>query len=473
MEDKISTSTGEKLWGRVMEVLNKELSKSPLIKSYFDSLILVDCSETEIRLATTNKIVYEAMTERFAETVKRAIEKANGNGIKPVFLKLEKKDSPPVVEEDSPAEKTDRPPQPPMRTGYQTSMFDGQGRVGLSLQKDMTFDNFFVSGEEEKSIKQFLKVFAEGVILDLYMALITGDVGSGKSHLLHAVGRYFLEHEGVPRDKLIINTAEEFLNDWTATFKPGTTTEFQSRYRNCQVLLLDNIDFLITTNKAQDEIAKTLESLLSKKAKIILTSSIPTAKLRLKPKLRSIIELASPLVIEPINEGIIRRIVADRIETSSLKNIISKGAIDKISSGRWPCVRGIIGLINTLKMKYEVNKKLPDDSEIARLINYLGGEGEEKPTAERIEKIVCKYFKLEPQVLRSKSRKKIHALPRNIYVFFCRKYTELTLEEIGKTINRNHSTALYAVEVVAHKMKCDSKLKLQIEFLEEKIKKEI
>ena len=72
----------------------------------------------------------------------------------------------------------------------------------------------------------------------------------------------------------------------------------------------------------------------------------------------------------------------------------------------------------------------------------------ESITMQSIEKHVCQYFKIEPQVLRSKSRKKIHSYPRNVYVYLCRHYTDATLEDIGKSINRNHSTALYASEVI-------------------------
>ena len=85
---------------------------------------------------------------------------------------------------------------------------------------------------------------------------------------------------------------------------------------------------------------------------------------------------------------------------------------------------------------------------------------------ERIMEIVCQYYKIDPAVMRSKSRKRIHALPRNIYTYLCRKLTKATLEDIGKTINRNHSTVLYGDEEITGKLKHDADLRIKIDFLE-------
>jgi len=88
---------------------------------------------------------------------------------------------------------------------------------------------------------------------------------------------------------------------------------------------------------------------------------------------------------------------------------------------------------------------------------------------EDIKKVVCQYFKVDPVMLSSKSRKKIHSFPRNIYVYLCRHYTDATVEDIGKSINRNYSTVLYSSEVVEHKIKSDNKVKNQVNFLKQKL----
>jgi len=91
-------------------------------------------------------------------------------------------------------------------------------------------------------------------------------------------------------------------------------------------------------------------------------------------------------------------------------------------------------------------------------------------TMDDVKAMVCQYFKVDPALLASKSRKKIHAYPRNVYVYLCRQHTDRTVEEIGRSLSRNHSTILYASEVIEHKMKVDKRVKNQIEFLSNKLK---
>jgi chromosomal replication initiator protein len=87
-----------------------------------------------------------------------------------------------------------------------------------------------------------------------------------------------------------------------------------------------------------------------------------------------------------------------------------------------------------------------------------------------IERLICQYFKVDPLIMRSKSRKKIHTYPRSIYLYLCRHHTGATLEDIAKSVERNHSTVLYASEAIEHKMKTDTKVKREVEFLTQKMK---
>jgi chromosomal replication initiator protein len=86
-----------------------------------------------------------------------------------------------------------------------------------------------------------------------------------------------------------------------------------------------------------------------------------------------------------------------------------------------------------------------------------------------VKTLMCQYFKVDPVLLASKSRKRIHTYPRNLYLYLCRQYTDSTVEEIGRSLSRNHPTVLYASEVIEHKMKLDKRVRNQIEFLSSKL----
>ena len=107
--------------------------------------------------------------------------------------------------------------------------------------------------------------------------------------------------------------------------------------------------------------------------------------------------------------------------------------------------------------------------DIAREVVSALVSSESFVTTEKIKNLVCSYYKVGSEMLASKSRKKIYSYPRNIYAFLCRRYSDETLENIGKTINRSHSTVVYATELVEKKMKTDRKMKHQVEFLSKRL----
>ena len=131
-------------------------------------------------------------------------------------------------------------------------------------------------------------------------------------------------------------------------------------------------------------------------------------------------------------------------------------------------VRQMESALRCLKAKSELLKVKIDLDLAEEVLSCHVGE-EQRTSIEDIIELVCRYFRIEPQVLKSKSRKKIHSYPRNIYVYLCRHYTDATLEDIGKSIDRNHSTVLYASEVVEHRMKVDNVVRNQVGFLGERL----
>ena len=132
-------------------------------------------------------------------------------------------------------------------------------------------------------------------------------------------------------------------------------------------------------------------------------------------------------------------------------------------------IRQIESALSCLKAKSELLKEKIDGAMAKEVIKCHIPE-QNSVDMQFIRDLVCQYFKIDPLMLRSKSRKRIHTYPRNIYVYLCRRYTDTTVEEIGKSIDRNHSTVLYSSEIIEHKMSSDGKVKNQVDFLEGKLK---
>jgi len=131
-------------------------------------------------------------------------------------------------------------------------------------------------------------------------------------------------------------------------------------------------------------------------------------------------------------------------------------------------VRQIESTLRCLKAKSDLMKAKIDLNLANEVLKYHVSDQKSVSLGE-IKKIICKYYKIESSILPSKSRRKIHTFPRNMYVYLSRNYSQATLEEIGKSINRNHSTVIYSSEVIEKKIKLDKKIKIQADFLSQKL----
>jgi chromosomal replication initiator protein len=219
--------------------------------------------------------------------------------------------------------------------------------------------------------------------------------------------------------------------------------------------------------KTQVELGYTLDALANAHKKLIFTSSLLPKDI---PNLTK--ELSSRLtsgVITTLDRPDYKTALKILQKKSDEQNLtLSEEILSLFAKHLNRDIRQMESALRCLKAKSELmNAKM--NLGLAKDVLRCHVTEQESTTLEDIEKIVCRYFKVEPRMLRSKSRKKIHAYPRSIYVYLCRHHTEATLEDIGKSIQRNHSTVLYASEVIEHKIRVDNKVKNHVNFLRQRL----
>ncbi len=338
---------------------------------------------------------------------------------------------------------------------------NGKGR----LNSNFTFDRFVV-GRSNEFAYSASKALANGDAWNYHSLLMLANTGLGKSHLSQAVGNAILKEN--PRIRVFYVTAEDFTNEMISSLKNNRIDEFKNNYRRaCDVLLLEEIHFLSGKEKTQVELGYTLDTLANDNKKILFTSSIP------------------PKDIPRMSKGLSSRICSGLFTTISRPdyqtrvNILTKKASDEniavseeiihlLASRLKRDIRQMESALKYIAAKSKLlNAKI--DIDLAKDVVNCLVSGESSLMPSDIKKLVSKYYKIDPEMLRSKSRKKVYAYPRNIYVFLCRRHTDETIEKIAQTINRSHSTVLYASELVEHKMKTDQKMRHQIEFLSNRL----
>jgi chromosomal replication initiator protein len=334
------------------------------------------------------------------------------------------------------------------------------------LNNAFTFDRFVVGACNEFAYSAS-KAFAVGGKWPYDSIFMLANTGLGKSHLSQAVGHAIQRKD--PNLRVFYITTEDFLNEMAFGLNNNRIDEFKNRYRrSCDVLLLEEVHFLSGREKTQLELGYTLDILANDHKKIIFTSSllpkdIPNMTKALSSRLTS-------GIITTIERPDFNTRVKILEKKSAEQNLeVSEEIIHLFAQHLSRDVRQIESALSCLKAKSELLKE-KISLDLAKEVIACHVPEQSGISIEDIQMLVCQYFKVDFQMLQSKSRKKIHAYPRKIYVYLCRNYTDETLEEIGRSINRIHSTVLYASEVIEHKMKVDRKVKNQVEFLSKKLK---
>lgn len=340
-----------------------------------------------------------------------------------------------------------------------------QPRRNLWLNSEFTFDRFIV-GQSNEFAYSASKSIALGDHFNYHSLLMLGNTGLGKTHLSQAIGNSILKKD--PQRRIFYITAEDFTNDMIASLKQNRIEEFKRRYRaSCDVLLLEGIHFLDGKEKVQAELGYTLDALASDQKKIIFTSAMAPKDIpRISRTLQS--RFTSGLVTTITGPDYATRVDILTKKAQDYQVPLSMEVIHFLAERLKRDVRQMESALKCLKARVELMGARIDIPQAREVVGALVA-GAVCLTTRHVQDLVCSYYKVDAPTLASKSRKKIHAYPRNIYAYLCRSHLDATLQQIGARINRTHSTVLYAAELIGHKLQSDPTLKREIRFLSDRI----
>jgi chromosomal replication initiator protein len=353
------------------------------------------------------------------------------------------------------------PQQNPLASLDGLASLDRKSRNASELNPNFTFENFVV-GDPNSFAFSVAKAFSNNDNLGNNILYIMSDHGLGKSHLSQAMARALLAKE--PNLAIIYLTAEDFTNAMSKALNESSMEAFKMKVRqHCDVLMLDNVPFLGGKGKIQQEVGYTMDYLVDKGKKVVLTSTYdPKSIPKLSQSLRS--RFCSGLVapIDPPDFGMRVKIINNKAKKEGLK--LSEKVVDAIASNLTSDVRQLEACVTTIAARCRLLNKLPDLAMAQDCLTILSNAREDGLTLNRILKYVCLTFKVEPQTVTSNCRHKRVSEARTIGIYLSRILTGKTLDEIGKVFGRRHSSVLYAINKVEQDMKADSRVRLQIDF---------
>jgi chromosomal replication initiator protein len=334
------------------------------------------------------------------------------------------------------------------------------------LNERFTFDKFVV-GQSNEFAYQVSKALANDSSSPYCSLLLLGQTGLGKSHLAQSIGNSILKKKPMARVNYI--TAEDFTNEMIFALKNNMIDQFKTKYRkSCDVLLLEELHFLSGKEKTQIELGYTLDSLFTDGKKVIFTSSLPVEEIpNMKKMLTS--RLSAGVLTSIERPGFQTRLDILKRKAEERNISLPDNVACYLAENLTQDVRQLEGALVSLDaisffLKREINLNLAKET----LKQILP----DKPllTIKDIQDMVCKYFKLDIDALTSKSRKKLISYPRSTAIYLCREYTDSSLEHIGRSFNRNHSTVLYDYEKIKKHIQMDESVRKEVEFLSRNIK---
>ena len=315
-----------------------------------------------------------------------------------------------------------------------------------NLNPKYTFDTFVIGSNNNLAHAAALAVADSPA--EVYNPLfIYGGVGLGKTHLMHSVAHYILENN--PDARVMYVTSEKFTNELIQSIRNKTTMEFRDKYRNIDVLLIDDIQFISGKESTQEEFFHTFNALHEAKKQIIISSDRPPKEIRtLEERLLSRFEWGIIADIQSPDYETRMAILNKKTEADGIS--LEPSILEYIAANVKSNIRELEGSLNKLIALSRLKKKqINMDLAIEAIQDYVSADAGHTVTPSYIVDIVADHFSLTPQEIYSKNRSNKIAYPRQIAMYMCRRYLNMSLVDIGKAIgDKDHTTVMHAVKKI-------------------------
>ncbi len=339
------------------------------------------------------------------------------------------------------------------------------------LNSRYTFDTFVV-GKDNRFAQTASLAVAESPGDAFNPLYIYGGPGLGKTHLMHAIGNFIFKQN--PKKKVLYVTSEEFVNEVIESIRSvnnsSAMTKFREKYRTVDVLMIDDIQFIIGKESTQEEFFHTFNSLHSQKKQIILTSDKPPKAMEtLEARIQSRFEWGLMADIGSPDYETRMAILRRKLETESfhLDDEILHYIADNIRSN----IRELEGALNKL-IAYSKLQQVPITMEIAEkeLENIISPDQPRAVTPQLIIEMVADHFQISVDQMISKNRTSSISRPRQIAMYLCKNLTDSPLDAIGSLLGgRDHSTIIHGHKKIAEEYDTDAELRAQVDIITKKI----
>ncbi|ERK28605.1 MAG: dnaA [Clostridiaceae bacterium] len=441
------------LWEKTLNIIKSEMSEVSF-NTWIKSCEPLSISSDSIKLGVPNEFTKDILEQRYKDLVANAIKLISSKKYNIEFL-IES-DTSELHSEDN-----------TLRHNKKNSAVVVNDLMLATLNPKYTFDSFVIGNSNRFAHAASLAV-AESPAKAYNPLFIYGGVGLGKTHLMHAIGHYILQNNS--KSKVVYVSSEKFTNELINAIKDDKNEEFRNKYRNIDVLLIDDIQFIAGKERTQEEFFHTFNALHEASKQIILSSDRPPKEIpTLEDRLRSRFEWGLIADIQAPDFETRMAILKKKadVENLNVANEVMVYIATKIKSN----IRELEGaLIRIVAYSSLTGRDITVDLATEALKDIISNKQSKNITIETIQDVVSSYYNLRVEDLKSQRRTRNIAYPRQIAMYLSRKLTDLSLPKIGEEFGgRDHTTVIHAYEKISGGLKNDESTQNTINDLTKKL----
>ncbi len=451
----------EDIWEETLEVIREQIS-NPSFKTWFSETEPVGITaDGTLRFSVPNEFIQDWISTHYNSLIAETISDISGQDFEVQFL------TPEELEKIGPQEKSTGGEDEQGEEKIIQDVDNSQLKSGLN--EKYTFDTFVVGNSNRFAHAASLAV-AEAPAKAYNPLFIYGEVGLGKTHLMQAIAHFILDHN--PDQKVVYVSSETFTNELINAIKDDKTVDFRNKYRNIDILLVDDIQFLAGKERTQEEFFHTFNALHEANRQLIISSDRPPKEIpTLEERLRSRFEWG---LITDIQKPDLETRIAILRKKADLENLeIPNEVIIYIANKIQSNIRELEGaLIKVIAYSELVDRDV--DLELAQeaLKDLVTEESEEEVELDiaAIKKVVSDHYGITIEEMDSKRRTQNIVLPRQVAMYLSRELTDSSLPMIGEEFgDRDHTTVMYAHDKISQKQEDDREFKKTLEQLEREL----
>ena len=437
----------------------KEKFGNEIFESWLKKIEFEDEFNNYLLLSVSTRFIRDWITSRYLDQILQVVKTFKNQIIRIEFLINDKVDDEKNIDNKSLASNIQN-----LNVSYIKDSYLQYNRIDPNKK----FENFIIGESNKLAFEASKKVSRD--IAHYNPLYIYSGVGMGKTHLLNAIGLKLKQS-----NKVMFISAERFMYQFVKSIKANEMVKFKDYFRNTDVLIIDDIQFMNGKEAMQEEFFHTFNALLDNNSQIVVSADRPPNKLiRIQERIKSRFSGGLVVDIQNANYELRFKIIQKKAEELNLLNPNNLNISDEVkiflSEKIKTSIRELVGALNRIVSFSRIYNKVPTLSETSIILKDLLNLPENKVSIDIIQTEVCKFFKISKNEMLSSRRSRYLVRPRQTAIYLAKSLTSKSLPEIGRAFsNRDHTTVIHSVKTIDKLRKNDSELNTNIDVLKNKI----